>query len=174
MPISVFAMAASTLLTLQYSPSEAGLRSDERAIAVVVSLQDPASVSSQVALTPGGLTTVSYFFLRNAGFSIRDTNSTWVEATVSIVPSGHRYTTREGAGIGVTNVAYTVRVRYGRRAFIVVSGEITSVNAFVWEAERFGVSPADDTGRARIYADLTGCLEQLVASFDAVNGQLGR
>jgi len=169
LPIGLLAMVAA-----QRSPSDGGLRSDERSIAVLVSLQDPAAVAPQIDVTPGGLTTLSYFFLRNRGFVIRDTNETWVEATIRLAPSGHRYTTREGAGIGTTTVAYSVRVRFGRRVFVVVSGEIAATDAYVWEAERFGVSPATEAGRTRIQADLTGCLESFVASFDDVNQTLGR
>jgi len=173
MSLHILPIGLLAIFAVQRAPSDGGLRSDERSLSVLVSLQDPAGVAPQIDVTPGGLTTLSYFFLRNRGFIIHDTNETWVEATVRLAPSGHRYTTREGAGVGTTTVAYSVRVRYARRVFVVVSGEIAATDAYVWEAERFGVCPADEAGRTRIQADLTGCLESFVASFDAVNPRIG-
>jgi hypothetical protein len=168
--IPLLPLALLAIFTAQRAPSDAGLRSTERAIAVVVSLRDPASVSPQIKLTPGGLTTFSYFFLRSKSFVIRDSNATWVEATLNVAPSGHHYTTREGAGVGTTHLAYSVRVRFGRRAYVVVSERVIPVDAYVWEAERFGVAPTDDSGRMRILEDVRACLEGFVESFDAVNG----
>ena len=163
------------LVTMGSSPplaSDNGLRSTDRAIAVVVSLHDPGSVAPQISITPGGLTTHSYFSLRERGFVIRDSSGSRVEATVSLAPSAARYRTREGWPVGTTEVTFSVAVRFRRTVYVVVSGELLPTEASVWEVERFGTCPAGESGRTQIFRDLTACLELFADAFDAANPTL--